>query len=161
MTTQYLTISWDRLHQDARTLAQQLIGYGPEAGTFHGIVAVSRGGLVPAAIVARELDCRLIECAAVATYQDRTIGAPQILKPPVAAGDGTGFLVIDDLIDTGTTLRLLRGILPRAHFACLYAKPAARAEIDTVVADIPQDHWILFPWDTAPQFIAPLATPKP
>lgn len=160
MPTQYLTITWDQLHRDARALAALLIGHGPLDGAFRGIVAVSRGGLVPAAIVARELECRLVECVSVVTYQEQAIGTPVLLKPPAAAGDGAGFVVIDDLIDTGTTLRLLRSALPRAHFACLYAKPAARSEIDTAVLDIPQDHWVLFPWDTAPQFVAPLVAPK-
>jgi len=153
MTT-YATVTWDQLHRDARALASALMPLGP----FRGIVAITRGGLIPAAIIARELECRLIESVSVATYEDEAKGAqPVVLKPPAAAGDGEGFVIVDDLVDSGVTARVVRDLLPRAHFACLYAKPAGRPVTDTFVAEVPQDTWILFPWDTAPLFVPPLA----
>jgi xanthine phosphoribosyltransferase len=151
--THYYTVTWDQLHRDARALAWRLIDKGP----FTGIVAITRGGLIPAAIVARELDCRLVESVSVMTYDEEERGTPVITKPPVAAGDGTGFLIIDDLVDTGMTARVVRAVLPRAHFACIYAKPAAREAVDSFVTEVSQDTWILVPWDTEPQFVAPLA----
>lgn len=153
MTRRYLTVGWKQLHRDARTLASLLMKQGP----FRGIVAVSRGGLIPAAIVARELDLRLVESVCVVTYQGEEIGRPAVTKHPSIAGDGEGFLVIDDLADTGTTARLVRALLPKAHFACVYVKPEGRNTADTSVAEVEQDTWILFPWDTVPQFIAPMA----
>jgi xanthine phosphoribosyltransferase len=84
-------------------------------------------------------------------------GPPVVIKPPAAAGDGTGFLIVDDLVDTGATARMVRALLPRAHFAAVYAKPAGRVTVDSFVTEVSQDTWILFPWDTEPQFIAPLA----
>ena len=153
MATHYYTVTWDQLHRDARALAWRLIAAGP----FTGIVAVTRGGLIPAAIIARELECRLVESASILTYQEEERGEPVISKYPTAAGDGTGFLVIDDLVDTGATARVLRELLPRAHFAAVYAKPAGRPLVDTFITEVSQDTWILFPWDTEPQFIAPLA----
>ena len=148
----YATVTWDQLHRDARTLATALLPRGP----FRGIVAVSRGGLIPAAIVARELECRLIESVSVATYDEERQGEPHVLKAPVAAGDGEGFLIVDDLVDSGMTARLVRALLPRAHFACLYAKPAGESVADTWVVQVPQETWILFPWDTAPLFVPPI-----
>jgi xanthine phosphoribosyltransferase len=153
MATHYYTVTWDQLHRDARALAWRLIEKGP----YTGIVAITRGGLIPAAIVARELECRLIESVSVVTYDEEEIGTPVVNKPPTAAGDGTGFLVIDDLVDTGSTARAVRGLLPKAHFACIYAKPAGRGMVDTFVTEVSQNTWILFPWDTEPQFVAPLA----
>ena len=79
-----------------------------------------------------------------------------VIKPPAAAGDGTGFLIVDDLVDTGATARVVRALLPRAHFAAVYAKPAGREAVDTFITEVSQDTWILFPWDTEPQFVAPL-----
>ena len=156
--TTYATVTWDQLHRDARQLAASLMPLAP----FAGIVAVTRGGLIPAAIVARELECRLIETISVSAYgrdgaAEEQVGAPAVLKPPSAAGDGAGFLVIDDLVDTGITAQVVRGLLPRAHLACLYAKPAGRAAADSFVAEVSQDTWILFPWDTAPLFVPPIA----
>ena len=149
----YYTVTWDQLHRDARALAQRLL----ESEPFTGIVAITRGGLIPAAIIARELDIRLIECVSIVTYDEQNRGNPVVTKHPTAAGDGTGFLLIDDLVDTGTTARVVRGLLPKAHLATIYAKPAATALVDTFVTEVSQDTWILFPWDTEPQFIPPLA----
>ena len=75
----------------------------------------------------------------------------------LAAGDGAGFLIVDDLVDSGVTAGVVRDLLPRAHFACLYAKPAGQRLADTWVVEVPQETWILFPWDTAPLFVPPLA----
>lgn len=152
MAERYYTVTWDQLHRDARTLAWRLMELEP----FQGIVAVSRGGLIPAAIIARELDMRLVESVCVVTYQDEDKGEPVVTKPPAAAGDGTGFLVIDDLVDSGTTARVVRSLLPKAHFACIYAKPQGRPLVDSFVTEVSQDTWILFPWDTEPQFSPPL-----
>jgi len=151
----YATVTWDQLHRDARTLAGAVMPLGP----FRGLVAISRGGLIPAAIVARELECRLVESICIVTYaaDAGTQGEPSIVKSPDAAGDGEGFLIVDDLVDSGVTARLVRGLLPKAKFACLYAKPLGRPVADIWVAEVPQDTWILFPWDTAPLFVAPLA----
>src|SRR5437764_795705 len=59
-------VSWDQFHRDARALAWRLSGQG----TWQAIVCVTRGGLVPAAIIARELGIRLIETVCVASYHD-------------------------------------------------------------------------------------------
>lgn len=116
------------------------------------LVAVTRGGLVPAAIVARELDLRRVDTLCIASYDDRTRGVPQVLKA-AEAGDGEGVLVVDDLVDTGVTARVIRGLLPRAHFATVFAKPEGRPLVDTFVAEIGQDTWIAFPWDQHPPIV--------
>ena len=109
MAAHYYTVTWDQLHRDARALAWRLIDKGP----FTGIVAITRGGLIPAAIVARELECRLIESVSILTYDEEDRGEPVVIKPPTAAGEGTGFLIVDDLVDTGATARVVRGLRER------------------------------------------------
>ncbi|WP_025841979.1 xanthine phosphoribosyltransferase [Asaia sp. BMEF1] len=156
MATNYATVTWDQLHRDARTLASALMA----RGAFKGIVAVTRGGLIPAAIIARELDCRLVESISVISYSGESAEdqkQPRVVKAPVAAGDGEGFLVIDDLVDSGETAKVVRDVLPKAHFACLYAKPNGKPHTDQYVMEVAQDTWVLFPWDTAPLFVPPLA----
>ncbi|WP_025884713.1 xanthine phosphoribosyltransferase [Asaia prunellae] len=156
MATNYATVTWDQLHRDARTLASALMA----RGAFKGIVAVTRGGLIPAAIIARELDCRLVESISVISYSGESAEdqkEPRVVKAPVAAGDGEGFLVIDDLVDSGETAKVVREVLPKAHFACLYAKPNGKPHTDQYVMEVTQDTWVLFPWDTAPLFVPPLA----
>ena len=156
MPSHFYIVGWEQLHRDAKALAWRLIDKAP----FKGIVAVTRGGLIPAAIVARELECRLVESVSIVSYAADSAelrAAPVVTKPPAAAGDGEGFLIIDDLVDTGTTARVVRALLPKAHFACIYAKPAAREAVDTFITEVSQDTWILFPWDTELQFSEPLA----
>ena len=145
-------VTWDELDRHAKALAWRLIEMGP----WRGIIAITRGGLVPAAIVARELDLRLVDTLCVSSYDDRTKGEVRVLKGIV--GDGEGFLIIDDLVDTGHTARVVREMLPKAHFATVYAKPAGRPMVDTFVTEVSQDTWILFPWDIEPQFAPPIAS---
>jgi xanthine phosphoribosyltransferase len=158
MSIHYYAVTWDQLHRDARALAWRLLGHGP----FVGIVAITRGGLIPAAIIARELEVRLVETVSVLTYgrgdaEWTEIGEPEVIKPPAAAGDGKGYLIVDDLVDTGTTARVIRRLLPRARFAAVYAKPAGKPLVDDYITEVSQDTWIMFPWDTEPQFSVPLA----
>ncbi len=143
-------VSWEELHRNARALAWRLIELGP----WRGIVAVTRGGLVPAAIVARELEIRLVDTICLASYDHQSQGEPRVLKP--LDGDGEGWLIIDDLVDTGRTAALVRHMLPKAHFATVYAKPAGRPLVDTFITEVGQDTWIYFPWDIEPQFTAPI-----
>ncbi|AAW59965.1 MULTISPECIES: xanthine phosphoribosyltransferase [Gluconobacter] len=154
-TVHYATVTWDQLHRDARLLAATLM---QKHGPFRGIVAITRGGLIPAAILGREMGCRLIESVSVISYagEEGTQHEPKVVKPPVAAGDGEGFLIVDDLVDSGVTARIVRELLPKAVFACLYAKPEGKPFTDHYVTEVAQDTWVLFPWDTAPLFVPPL-----
>jgi xanthine phosphoribosyltransferase len=151
-------VSWDQFHRDARALAWRLA----EAGPFAAIVCVTRGGLVPAAIVARELGIRVIETICVASYDHVSQGELKLLKTvaetvvALGSGRGKGLLVVDDLVDTGQTAKLVRDLLPDAHFAAVYAKPMGRPLVDTFITEVSQDTWIFFPWDTGLAFQPPI-----
>lgn len=144
MATHYYTVTWDQLHRDARALAWRLM----QAGPFAGIVAVTRGGLVPAALLARALDLRRVETVCLSSYDDRRQGEVAVIK--AFEGDGAGWLAVDDLVDSGATARVVRAMLPRCHYATLYAKPAGRPMVDTCVAEFDQGVWIVFPWEADP-----------
>ena len=150
-------VSWDQFHRDARALAWRLSAAGP----FDALVAITRGGLVPAAIVARELGVRVIETVCVASYHNyKDQGGLQVLKtiaPQVASSGGAKILVVDDLVDTGKTAKVVREMLPKAHFATVYAKPLGRPLVDTFITEVSQDTWIYFPWDMGLAFQPPIA----
>ena len=150
-------VSWDQLHRDARALAWRLDGRGPDAGAWKAIVGITRGGMVPAAIVARELNIRVIDTISVKGYDHQTQSEPVVIKAPQAdlMGDGAGILIIDDLVDSGKTLELVRALYPAAHFATVYAKPKGREQVDTFITEVSQDTWIFFPWDMALQYVQP------
>ena len=121
------------------------------------MVAITRGGMAPAMIVARELDIRTVDTISIKSYNNQERTEARVLKAPDATimGDGTGILVVDDLVDSGKTLELVRKLYPRAHFATVYAKPQGRPQVDTFITEVSQDTWIFFPWDMALQYVEP------
>jgi xanthine phosphoribosyltransferase len=147
-----LVVSWDEMHRQGRLLARRLLDKSP----WKGIAAVTRGGLVPASIVARELGIRIVETICIASYDHQDQGKPQILKPMDALSDGEGWLVVDDLVDTGGTFKIIRDHLPKAHLAAVFAKPLGLPVCDTYITEVSQNTWIFQPWDMESQFKAPL-----
>ncbi len=153
-------VSWDQFHRDARALAWRLAGQGD----WKAIICVTRGGLVPAAIVARELEIRLIETVCIASYHEYQDQGDMLLLKEIApklvemsAADSKSVLIIDDLVDTGKTARQVRAMLPNAHFAAVYAKPKGKPVVDTYVTEVSQDTWIYFPWDMGYAFQPPIS----
>ncbi|MCC5963688.1 MAG: xanthine phosphoribosyltransferase [Rhodobacteraceae bacterium] len=151
-------ISWDQIHRDSRALAWRLDGHGPEEGNWRAVVAITRGGLAPAMIISRELDIRVVDTISVKSYDWQKQTDAVVLKSPQAdlmGDDGAGVLIIDDLVDTGKTLELVRRMYPKAHFATVYAKPKGRDMVDSFITEVSQDTWIFFPWDMALQYVEP------
>ena len=157
-TQKSFPVTWDQFHRDSRALAWRLSGEGP----FEAVVAIARGGLVPAAIVARELNIRTVESVAIKSYDHQNQGQIRVLKPVAqaildVAKNGGKVLIVDDLVDTGATARIVRDMLPGAHFATVYAKPMGREMVDTFITEVSQDTWIFFPWDLDVTYVAPIS----
>ena len=151
-------VTWDQFHRDSRALAWRLTSEGP----FEAVVAIARGGLVPAAIVARELKIRKVESVAIKSYDHQNQGNVVVLKALAQdildiAKKGGKVLIVDDLVDTGATARIVRDMLPGAHFATVYAKPKGREMVDTFITEVSQDTWIFFPWDLDVAYVAPIS----
>ncbi len=146
-------ISWDQMNRDIRALAWRL----DVQRNWKGVLAVTRGGMIPAMIVSRELDIRTVDTISIKSYDHQKQAEAIILKKPDTAlvGDGNDILIIDDLVDTGKTLKIVKEIYPRAHFATVYAKPIGKGMVDTYITEVSQDTWIFFPWDMALQYVAP------
>ena len=140
-------ISWDQLQRDCRALAWKLLDIRTD---WNRLIAVARGGLAPAGIIARELNIKMVDTVCVSSYTIRNQGEMNVLKRPDLAGVNASWLLIDDLVDTGKTAEVIRGMFPGAHFATVYAKPAGKPLVDTFITEVSQDTWILFPWDSAP-----------
>ncbi|MEH8020083.1 MULTISPECIES: xanthine phosphoribosyltransferase [Rheinheimera] len=149
-TNKMFYVSWESFHHATKELAHRLLGKN-----YTAIVAVSRGGLVPAAILARELNIRVIDSICVASYQHDKQGKLSILKA-ASLQDDASLLIVDDLVDTGETARVLREHFPKASFVTVYAKPQGKPLVDYYVADIEQDTWIQLPWDMELAYSKPL-----
>ncbi len=145
-------VSWDQLHRDTKALSWRLHDLGKR---WKGVVAVTRGGLVPAAVIARELGIHYIDTVSITSYKFKEQGEMNILKKIDDSGED--LLIIDDLVDTGATAKVVKNMLPNAYFATVYAKPAGKPLVDLYVTEVSQDTWILFPWDSESQFVTPIA----
>lgn len=143
MIHQLVVLAWSDIERDSRVLAQSL----KEGPPIKGLIAIARGGLIPAAMLARHLDIRVVESIAVVTYEGRQAREPRLVKPAAVTDGGEGWLIVDDLVDRGYTARFVRDLLPKARFVCLYAKPEGRPYADQAVKDYEQDVWLRFPWE--------------
>jgi len=157
-------VSWDQFHRDCKALAWRLTGLAEAKGEFKAIVAITRGGLVPAAIIARELGIRNIETVCIASYHEYKDQGDLVVIKGISekliaetGGEGEGVLVIDDLTDTGKTALKVREMLPKAHIATVYAKPKGVPTADTFVTEVSQDTWIYFPWDMEMSYVEPIS----
>lgn len=142
MTEKLTLLSWDQLQKDTEILGQKL----KEMGPFSGVIAVARGGLIPAAMIAHILNIRLIDSISVSLYDATQQNETLTLLRPIP-DNSDGWLVVDDLVDSGNTYRALRKLLPKSCFAAIYAKPAGMDAADVFAVEKPQDRWIVFPWE--------------
>lgn len=157
--TKDFPVSWEELHRNGKALAWKLLGKGSLAsGKWKGIIAITRGGMVPACIVARELEVLNIETFCITSYDVKDQSETKILKKPETVdNEGEGWIVVDDLVDTGKTFELARQHYPKAHYACIYTKPQGEKQTDTYITAFSQDTWVHFPWDLENQYATPLA----
>ncbi|WP_420112291.1 phosphoribosyltransferase [Pseudactinotalea sp.] len=146
-------LTWDGFGTAGRELAQQIAdsGFAPEI-----VIAVARGGLIPAGHLAYALGLKLADAINVEFYTDvhETLPDPVLLAPmlDVEAIQGKRLLVVDDVADSGRTLALvleiLRGMGADARSAVLYLKSASVVAPD--YAWRRTDEWIVFPWSAEP-----------
>ncbi|MCY4261503.1 MAG: xanthine phosphoribosyltransferase [Rhodobacteraceae bacterium] len=150
-------VDWEQIHRDCRALAWRLEQCIDPDHPLRGILSITRGGMVPAMIVARELDIRAIDTISIKCYDHQDRGEPVIIKPgnDEFLVDGADILVIDDLVDTGATMKRVREFYPEATYCSVYAKPDGRPLVDVFVTEVSQDTWIFFPWDMSLQYAKP------
>lgn len=116
-------------------------------GGWKGIIAVSRGGLVPAGILAYKLDIKLVAVVGAESYEGKEQNVLKIIRNPHLNKESGHYLLVDDLVDTGGTIKGLRPILPSHTVAVLFAKPKGEEYADVYAEKAEQDQWITFPWE--------------
>jgi len=150
-----ISLTWAQLHLDVRSLAAQVANKGP----FKGIVAVARGGLVPAGILCKECNIRLVETVCIESCETQSCGPEAKVLKTFSQDAGRGWLVVDDMAASGRTTALLRAMLPNAWIVAIYAKEQAMEHLDYFVVKVPQDAWLLLPWES--QIPAPVKQGAP
>ena len=152
MSVEHLALSWDRVEKDCATLARVMKERGIVNKDTKGIVAIARGGLLAAQLLGYYLGIRSIETATVIGYQGTEALKELTLNNRLSLdiGDGSDWIVADDLVDTGRSYRFLKTLLPKARYVAIYAKPQGAKEAEAVVETFPQDSWLDFPWEKNP-----------
>ncbi len=145
-------VSWDEIQFLCRGLAERIHAAHPE---MNRILAITRGGLFPAGILARELNIKCIETVGIESYAEKEQGKIQLLKE-FSADFSENILVVDDLADTGNTLRYLRKSLKNPIVATLFVKPKGKDLVEFYAEEVEQKTWVRFPWDTARAYVPPL-----
>ncbi len=141
--TNKLYISWNEFHQDVKNLAQKI----KEHGHFNRIIAVSRGGLIPAGILSYELDIRQCDSVNIQTYDaTQQRAADDIVVDNKLEAADTQTLIVDDLSDSGQTFQILQKLFPNACRVAVYAKPNGKKDTNIFARTLP-DQWVVFPWD--------------
>lgn len=138
-------IDWNSFHEDTRGLAKILENEGP----FHGVIAITRGGLFPAGLLAYEMDLRVIETIGLQSYRDdKSVSQIEEIKQVLTPfGDGEGILIVDDLVDSGNTAAYVKKLYPKAKVAVVYAKPRGMWAADYFFKEFSDETWVYFPWD--------------
>lgn len=153
-------VSWDQLIQDSYRLAARVkegFNQRPLVGLqdvpIRGIIAVSRGGLFPAAIIATALEIRRVRAVSVQSYASDRQQSPEVTidsLPQDIEDGGHGWLVIDDIAASGNTFKVLRWHWPHARYACLYVKSPGEAQVNVWQRSFSGDGWVDLPWEVRP-----------
>nr|WP_120491700.1 phosphoribosyltransferase [Corynebacterium lactis] len=146
-------LTWDGFGVASRELAQTIVdsGFEPEI-----IIAVARGGLLPAGALSYTMGVKLSDAINVEFYTDvaETLPDPVLLEPllDVESISNRRLLVVDDVADSGRTLHLVLDLLRKygaeVRSAVLYGK--SRSEISPDYVWKHTDDWIVFPWSAEP-----------
>lgn len=121
------------------------------------IIGLSRGGLVPATILANNLHVREVYSIGVASYdKNNTPGNINTYQrlPMNASGfsRGENVLIVDDISDKGETFKHVYGTTEMQHECMLYTasifiKPNTKHIPDFYHSQVPEKQWVVFPWE--------------
>ena len=149
-------LGWEEFGAAARELTQQVLdsGFEPEI-----LLSITRGGLLPAGAMAYALDNKNLHIINVEFYTGIGTRLPEpVFLPPLPSTnymDGKRVLIIDDVADTGETLRSVRDFCDKhaveSRVAVLYEKPQSVIACDYVWKRTKE--WISFPWSSLPPLV--------
>lgn len=134
---------WGDVEEMVANIATQI---SKDAQEFTHILALARGGLVPSALLAHALDLRPVHSLSVYSYRGTVQDEPELISdwPEI---DDKNLLIVDDLVDSGKTVKMIKEHYPNAKVAVLIAKPEGQAQADFFAEKCTQDAWIDFPWE--------------
>ena len=123
-----IILSWDDIKDVVDKVVEKIENLEKKPWSIYG---VPRGGLIPATWISHK--------TGISYYQ---INAAQISK----MADLSHILIIDDICDSGKTVKEIRKNYPKVKVACLYHKETA-SETPDIYGEIVGDEWLVFPWE--------------
>ncbi|WP_051233049.1 phosphoribosyltransferase [Acidipropionibacterium thoenii] len=155
--TEKEVLTWSTFGQAQEELAQQIAdsGFQPEV-----LISIARGGMLLGGALTYSLGVKLTDAVNVEFYTDvnETLPDPVLLAPMLdtASIKGRRILVVDDVADSGRTLKLVLELLrdtgAEVRSAVLYTKPTTVEHPDYQWKAV--DRWIVFPWSAKPPVTA-------
>ena len=161
-------IDWADLDAACLETAQKIKDAAPSASFEYSssaflpdcIIAIAKGGLVPARIIARHLKIERIYCVGAKAYS----GMDSLEELKVYQGlpmlNSTNMLIVDDISDRGNTLTDIKSLCvgvcsmgANIMTAAPYYKTGTMHIPDFSATEFPRDNWIVFPWEDPPEDI--------
>lgn len=145
-------ISWNQVYKDIDNLSMLIaLKKKPDA-----IVAIGRGGLIPATILSYNLNVKVLQNFQIESYEGQTkTETHKLWQNPgehfLTVFKNKNVLVVDDLADSGNTLRLVKRFFEHKDinlmFATLYTKKGTAFAPDVSLREYSTEEWIVFPWE--------------
>lgn len=140
--SQKVYLKWNDVEKDTLALLKRVQDFPVDR-----IVAITRGGLFPALILSQALNVRDVYSVAIKSYEGEVQKELQLLTPIDDIPDERGTLIVDDLVDSGNTMKFLRQKMRNAWAVTPYAKPAGLEFVTFTTELFKQDQWLVFPWE--------------
>jgi hypoxanthine phosphoribosyltransferase len=149
-------LTWEQFGVAARELAKAVVDSGFEPDL---LMSITRGGLLPAGTISYAMGIKNLHIINVEFYTGVGARLPlPVLLPPVPAAvdlSAKKVLIVDDVADTGETLRMVRDFcaehVAETRTAVLYEKPTSVVTCDYVWKRT--EEWISFPWSSEPPLV--------
>ncbi len=140
-------VSWEEFHKNAIKLSEIIKA---ENNDIKGIVAIARGGLMPALIVSYELNITKSDILELSSYDEKGFNHQAIVKQlPYYAlqSKGEGWIIVDELLDGGNSIKKAKEILPLAKSYVVYSKIEEKPNyLDGYIEYTPKNYWLCLPW---------------
>lgn len=140
-------ISWQEIEYWSDKLAEKIAADCADLSQAT-LVSIARGGLVPTQLIAYKLNIRDIRVMKLSSYDDENMRGQINDITTDRLFDGGNVYVIDDLADSGATIKYIRKRFPAARICTLLEKTCCKEHPDICAREgVDKDTWIVFPWD--------------
>jgi hypoxanthine phosphoribosyltransferase len=140
-------LSWEDFDSLAKTLVEQI---RKSPVQYDAVLGIARGGLFLAGYLSYHLGIKSFFAINTKLYEDRNLVAPELLYFPDNVQWGH-VLVVDDILDTGSTYALIEQLVSstsKSHtWAVLIDKGKTKIKLNYVGLCLESSCWVHFPWN--------------